>query len=150
MGYKSQIADALKAAILTVTEANGYTQTIRTVEFDKVRLNISDYQDYELPAVQIIDLSKLFNHEQSRSRSSWFLALEICLRTTETIGVVEQKTLWDLEEDIVRAVMKYPKLGLNFLQHVTLVDELTDLHLQAPNYTATIGLEIKFYEPIVT
>lgn len=148
MGYKSQIADKLVERIALVTKANGYSQDIKTIKFDKVRLNISDYQDFELPAVQIIDLSKLYNHEMSRSRSVWYLAVEVCLRTTEQIGIVDQKSLWNLTEDIVNAIMSKPKLDLSFVIHTKLVDELTDLHLQEPNYIGTIGLEINYYEPI--
>jgi len=149
MGYKSDISTKLVQAIETVTKANGYSQDVQTVKFDKIKLNINDYKDYELPAVQIIDLSKLYNHEMSRSKSSWFLAVEICLRTTEDIGTVDQNALWDLQEDVVRAIMQDPKLGLDFMLHVKLVDSVTDLHLQEPNYVGTIGLEALFYEPIV-
>ena len=148
MGYKAQISEKIVAAIESVTIANGYSQDIKLVQFDKIRLNITDYQDFELPAVQIIDMSKLFNHEMSRSKSSWFLAIELCMRTTEQIGVVDQKALWDLEEDIMRSIMKTPKLGLNFVLHCKMVDSITDLHLQAPNYVSTLGIEIMYYEPI--
>jgi len=147
-GFKSQIAQKLIEKIGNVTIANGYSQDVKTVAFDKVKVNISDYADFELPAVQLIDQSKKYNHEFSRSKSEWRIALELCMRTTSTLGVVDQQTLWDLEEDIVRAIMEVPNLGLNFLQHVTLTDEITDLHLQEPNYIAIIGLEILYYEPI--
>lgn len=147
-GWKSQIATKLVERIELVTTANGYTQDVKTVAFDKVKLNIGDYDDWEIPAVQLIDLSKLFNHEMSRSRSSWFVAVEICLRSTQVIGEVDQQALWDLQEDVMRSIMATPKLGLTFVTHVKLIDEVTDLHLQEPNYTATIGLEILYYEPI--
>lgn len=147
-GFKSQIAQKLVAAIQDVSIANGYSQDVQTVTFDKVKVNISDYADYHLPAVQVIDQSKLFKHEMSRSKSTWFLAVEICLRDTQAIGEVDQQALWDLQEDVMRAIMADPKLGLSFVQHVKLVDEVTDLHLQEPNYIAIIGLEILYYEPI--
>jgi len=148
MGFKSQIADSLVSRINLVTVLNGYTKDIKTIRFDRVKLNIAEYEDWELPAVQLIDLSKLFRHEMSRSASQWFIAVELCLRTTEELGVVDQRTLWDLMEDIIRAIMAEPKLGLPFVQHCRLVDEITDLHLQEPNYTATIGLEVLYHEPI--
>jgi len=148
MGFKSDISKKLVAAIESVTVLNGYSQDIKLVQFDKIRLNITDYQDFELPAVQIIDMSKLFNHEMSRSKSSWFLAIELCMRTTEQIGVVDQLSLWDLEEDIMRAIMEDPKLSLNYVLHCKMVDSITDLHLQAPNYVSTLGIEIMYYEPV--
>lgn len=148
MGWREQIGDALVAQISNVTVANFYSIDVKTVAFDDVKINIQDYKDYELPAVQIIDAYDRYNHEMSRSKTQWFLAVELCLRTTELIGEVSQKTLWNLKEDVVRAIMATPKLGLPWVIHCKLVDGMTDLHLQAPNYTATIGLEILFYEPI--
>jgi len=144
---QTQIAEKLKLAIENVTIANGYSRDVKTVAFDKVRLNIADYQDYELPAVQLIDLSSNINHQLSRSLTNWFIAIEICLRTT-TSGIVDQKALWDLQTDIIRAIMIDPKLSLNFVTHVVIIDKTTDLHLQEPNYIGTIGIEIQFYEPI--
>jgi hypothetical protein len=147
-GFKSQIAQKIVTAIEGVTIANGYTQDVQTVTFDKVKVNISDYADYQLPAVQIIDQSKIFEHQMSRSKSTWFLAVEICLRDTMALGEVDQQMLWDLQEDVMRSIMKEPQLGLGFVIHVKLVDEATDLHLQSPNYIAIIGLEILYYEPV--
>jgi len=148
IGLKAQIAQAVVARIQTVTKANGYTQDIKTVRFDRVRLNLADYSDYELPAVQIIDATKLFKLEMSRSKSAWFLAIELVMRTTENIGVVDQQALWDLEENVMRAIMATPQLGLSFVVQMTPVDSATDLHLQEPNYIATLGLEITYYEPV--
>jgi len=147
-GYKSQIAQKLIERINLVKKANGYTQDIQTVRFDKVRLNLADYADYELPAVQIIDTTRVFTHEMSRSKSSWFLAIEMVMRTTENIGVVDQQALWDLEENVMRAIMEKPKLGLNFVIQVKLIDSVTDLHLQEPNYISTLGIEVVYYEPV--
>ncbi len=148
MGFKRQIADALVARIELVTTANLYTQDVKVVAFDKVKLNIADYANHELPAVQLIDLSALYEHQMSRSKTSWQIAVEICMRTTTALGVVEQGTLWDLQEDVVRSIMKVPNLGLNYVQHVKLLDALTDLHVLEPNYIATVGLEVLYYEPI--
>ena len=153
MGLKADIATALVGKIENVTVANGYSQDVKTVVFDKVRLNINDYADYQIPAIQIIDISTIFKHEQSRSKTSWFLALEILLRTTQVIGTVDQKSLWTLEEDVKRAVFQDPKLGLGPNPDIPiiaafLVDAQTDLHSQEPNYIATLGLEIRYYEPI--
>ena len=148
MGFKSQIADALVARINLVTVANGYTMDVKYVKFDKIKLNIQDYQNHELPAVQLIDLSKNFEHSMSQSESKWFIAIEMVMRTTEQLGTVDQKSLWDFEEDVMRSIMKVPRLGLSFVRHVKLVDAQTDLHLHEPNYVATLGIEILYREPV--
>jgi hypothetical protein len=147
VGLKADIADAIKARIALVTIANGYSRDVKTVEFDKVKVNIQDYSDYQLPAVQIIDLSALYTHEMTRSKTSWALAVEICLRST-TSGTVNQKDLWNLQEDVVRSIMAVPNPGIPTVQHVRLLDAVTDLHMLEPNYIATIGLEVLYYEPI--
>jgi hypothetical protein len=135
-GFKAQIADALKTSIEAVTIANGYSHDVGIVSFDRIRLNIADYQDFELPAVQIIDLSTIPNHEMSRSRTQWFLALELCMRTTEELGIVDQQELWDFEESV------------SYVTSATLIDGATDLHMLEPNYISTIGLQVEYYEPI--
>lgn len=150
VGYKSQIAQKLVERIELVTIANGYTQDIKTVSFDKIKLNIADYNDTDLPAVQIIDQSKVFKHVRSTSESSWFVVIELCMRSTQELGVVDQQNMWDLQEDVMRSIMADPTLGLSFMFHVKLIDSVTDLHLQEPNYTATIGLEILYKEPITS
>jgi len=155
MGLKSTIADALVGKIDNVTVANGFTQDLITVVFDKVRLNISDYKDSELPAVQVIDVNTIYQHSQGRAEVNWFVVLEICMRTTNKLGLIDQRSLWDLEEDVKRAVFADPKLGLGpsntvSIKHVKLVDAQTDLHLVAPNYIATIGLDIQYFEPLVS
>jgi hypothetical protein len=148
MGLKADIAAALVARIELVTTANGYSQDLKTVTFDKVKINILDYDDYELPAVQLIDLSALYSHEMSRSKTSWSIALEICMRTTQNLGTVSQVDLWNLQEDVVRAIMAEPNLGVTGVIHVRLLDAVTDLHMLEPNYIATVGLEVLYYEPI--
>lgn len=146
--FKAEIAQKLVERIELVKKANGYSQDVVTANFDKVKINIADYDDWELPAVQVIDLTKTFQHEMSRSRSTWFVAIEVCLRTTEEIGVAEQGTLWTLQNDIMRSIMAKPQLDLDYLIHVRMIDEATDLHMLEPNYVGTIGLEIQYYEPI--
>lgn len=148
MGFKSQIADAIVARINLVTVVNGYTQDVGLVKFDKIKINIQDYQNHELPAVQLIDLSKNFEHSISKSESKWFIAIEMILRTTEQLGTIDQKALWDFQEDVMRSIMALPRLGLSFVRHVKLVDEVTDLHLHDPNYIATLGIEVLYREPV--
>ena len=149
MGFKEEIADALELAIKQVTIANGYSLDVQTVTSEVIKLNLADYKDSELPAAQIIVGSQVFKHKMSRSKSTWTMGLELCLRSTQVLGEVNQRTLWNFCENVRRAVMKTPNLGLNYVQHVRLTAEVTDLHLQQPNYTAIISIEVLFYEPIV-
>lgn len=148
MGRKAEIADKLVAAIKKVTKDNGYTQDVKKVSFDQVKVNIADYADYELPAVQIIDITKVFTHLRGRSQSRWVLGIEICMRSHSTSGTVDQQALWNLEEDIIHEIFKTPQLELSYVIQAKLLDGATDLHLHGPEYIAIIGLEIEYYEQI--
>lgn len=148
MGIKGQIADALELKIKDVTIANGYTVDVKSVSSEVIKLNIADYKDSELPAVQIIDAASVFKHENSRSFTTWTLGLELCMRSTLLLGEVNQRSLWDFAENVRRAIMKQPNLGIPFVLHTKLLSEITDLHLQQPNYTAIITIEVLFYEPV--
>lgn len=148
MGLRSQILEKVKLQIEDVTIANGYTVDVKTVTFENIKVNIHEYQDWELPAVQIIDTAGLYKHEFSRSLTNWNFVTELCMRTTEVLGTVNQLSLLNFMEDVVRAVMAKPKLDLSFVQHVKLFDHQTDIHSIAPNYIAIIGWTAMFYEPI--
>jgi len=148
LGIREQIATKLKERIELVTTANGYTQDVQTVTFNDIRINVDEWKDWELPAVQIIDLAGIYQHEMSRSRTIWNVAIEVVLRTTETLGQVGQVDLWNLMEDVTRSVMAVPKLDLSFVQHVKLSDHQTDIHIVPPNHIGILGWQVWFYEPI--
>ncbi len=53
---RSNIADALLARVGLVTE-------LKYKAFEEVRLQASDFADYEIPAAQIFDLQEITIHE---------------------------------------------------------------------------------------
>ena len=147
MGKRQEIADKLKERIELVTTANGYTQDVKTVTYDDIRINIDEWKDWELPAVQIIDLAGIYNHEISRSRTIWNLGIECIMRSTAS-GQIGQTDLWNFMEDVTRSVMANPKLDLSYVQHVKLSDHQTDIHTVAPNHIGILGWQVWFYEPM--
>lgn len=135
---KSQVADAIMTRLATLTD-------IKYTAFDVVRLQASDFQDWELPAVQIIDLAEVATPEATRYRKLWSLAIEVIVGPT-TAAVPNQKALWDLMQAVEDCLRSKPKLGLGFVVHLKLGVSSTDLHLMAPFYLGRIELTVDYYQ----
>jgi hypothetical protein len=141
LSLRSQIAQAVLDRLDLVGEYN-------YIGGDKVRLQSSDFQDYELPACQIIDLGNPATHERSRAKRLWTLAIEIIMGPTSTEEPT-QKKLWDLVEYTENTLFAVPNLGIPGVIHMHLIDSYTDLHIMGPFYTARIEIEVEFYQPLV-
>lgn len=138
---RSQIADALLARIATLP-------AIKSSSFDVVRLQANDFQDWELPAVQIIDLGEINTHETRRAKKGWQLVVELILGPTGAT-VPTQKTLWDLMQDLEQAIWAEPNLNIPGVVHMVLTQTSTDLHLMTPYYLGRIELQVDYYQPLV-
>lgn len=138
---RSKIADALMARLALVTE-------LKYRAFDVVRLQASDFADYEIPAVQIIDLAELNTHEMKRGKKDWNLVIEVIVGPTES-EAVSQQALWNLMQLIEETVWAVPNLGLTEVIHCKLLTTSTDLHLMAPFYLGRIEMSVMYYQPLV-
>lgn len=116
--------------------------------FDVVRLQASDFADYEIPAVQIIDLAELNTHEMKRGKKDWNLVIEVIVGPTEA-EVVTQQALWNLMQKIEETVWAVPNFGLTEVIHAKLLTTSTDLHLMAPFYLGRIEMSVMYYQPLV-
>ena len=119
----------------------------KTVEFDKVRVAISEYNDYELPAAQFWDVSQEIEHERGRALVTWNIALEIVMRQT-VAGTVDQADLIDLRRRTVLALFDKPNLEIPGVIHLIYTGNITDLHMQDPNYIARIDFEVLYYDDL--
>jgi hypothetical protein len=117
---------------------------IKTRSFDKIRLLASDFQDFELPAAQVVDLGDAQTYQNFQKRRSWNLAIEIVIGPKPEDGV-NQAELWDLMEEVESALDAMPRLNLSFVIHLKLLGSSTDLHLMDPLYTGRIDLQIDYY-----
>lgn len=138
---KSQIAAALRNILLT-------NSRLKYVEYDKIKLTSADFADYELPAVQIIDLQETVVHEQSRKKAAWLLVLEIIMKPTE-LDSVSQEDMWNMIHEIERKLWANPQLGVSGVIQLRYIGNQTDLHLLAPFYTGRIDVEVSYYEHLV-
>lgn len=141
---RTEIAQAIAAKITT----DLVPASIKTVITDKVRLTASDFQDWELPAVQLIDLGEVNQHEMRRGRKTWNLALEVVIGPTAE-DPVSQEELWDLMELLETTIWPVPQLGLTYVIHAKLLGSSTDLHLLDPYYVGRLDLTVDYYQPLV-
>ena len=141
MTIRKDILVALKAQIESAAPS------LKTVNILNPKSNITDYSDYQLPAVQIIDTTNIFQMESRRSQTTWNLAVEICGRQTKDTTFT-QLDLLDLQETVMNAIFSKQKL-VTAMIGVYPIDGVTDLHLLEPNYISTLGIAIRFNEPIV-
>jgi len=141
---RTEIAQAIASIITT----NLVPDSIKTVITDKVRLLAEDFQDWELPAVQIIDLGEVNQHEIRRGKKSWNLSIEVVIGPTAE-DPVSQEELWDLMELLETTIWPTPQLGLSYVIHAKLLGSSTDLHLLDPFYTGRIDLVVDYYQPLV-
>ena len=140
---RSQIADALLARIALIPG-------VKTSTFDRIKLLESDFDEWELPAVQIIDNEETNVHEMKRGRKSWPVTIELVIGPKQSTQYVPtQKDQWDLIEEIEKTVMQTPKLGLAAVIQVRLLGSITDQGLLRPYYTARINFVIDYYQELV-
>jgi hypothetical protein len=140
---RSKISDAILARLELVTEYN-YRN------FDTVKILASDFAEWELPGVQIIDLSEVVTHEKARARKDWSLAIEIVMGPTKEGAEPSQKDLWDLMELTEQTLWAVPNLGIPGVVHMILNGTATDLHLLPGLYTGRLDLTVRYYQTLVS
>lgn len=138
---RSDICDALTARLALVGD-------FKYIEFDKVRLLGQDFQEFELPACQIIDLGEANVHEVRRGRKTWTIVIEMLIGPN---GLTKptQKNLWDLMEKTENKLFEDPKLGIANVIHMKLLGSATDLHLMEPLYSGRIEITVDYYQNLV-
>jgi hypothetical protein len=141
MSMKTLIAEAIMGRLETVAG-------VKYKNFDIVKLLASDFQDHELPAIQLIDLNESVEHEQRRAKKTWSIALEVVLKPNE-FGTKSQKDLWDLCYLIERTLWQFPNLAVPGVIHLRYLGSQTDLHLLAPFYFARLDFDVLYYQPLV-
>lgn len=123
--------------------------SIKYVSFDKIRLLSDDFKDFEIPAIQLIDISETVTHEQVRARKSWLITLELLMRGNENLAIF-QRDLWNLQYEVERKLWHEPNLGIKGVIHLKYLGSRTDLHLMEPFYFSQMDFTVEYYENLVT
>ena len=141
MSKKTDILDAIVGILEGVT-------SLKSVNWEKIKLTADDFKEYELPAAQIFSGGETIIHEQGRARKTWTLHLEIILKQS-TSQVVNQRELYDLEHEVELALWENPQLGIPGVIDLRYVSNEQDLHLLDPIYYTRINFEARYYSPLV-
>jgi hypothetical protein len=121
------------------------TPGIKTVNFDRVRTTISEFEAHELPAVQIFDQAQVIEHERNRILVTWELALELIMKSDIT-GIVSQKDLLEKRREIQLKLWERPNIEIPGVVHLIYNGNVTDLHLLEPYYIARIDFSVLYYD----
>lgn len=139
---KSKIANALLAVL-------GEIKSIKYLSFDQIKLQIEDFKEDEIPAVQLIDQTESIVHVRGEAQRTWSITLELVHKSTEN-GYINQQDIWNLEYQIARKIWATPNLGVKGVQHCKYVSNTTDLHLLYPFYLLRMDFDVLYYEPLVS
>ncbi len=135
------ISQALVVKLADVT-------ALKSRSFDTIRLQSADFQEWELPGVQIIDLGEINIHEGRQTRKQWTLAIELVMGPL-TASTPTQTDLWDLMETIENTIFTDPNLGVPGMIHMQLLGSSTDLHFMLPYYLGRIELLAEYRQPLL-
>ncbi len=122
--------------------------SVEYVSFDKIRLLSADFKDFEIPAIQLIDVGMRNEHEQLRAKIFWQIALELLLKGNQ-YNEISQQDLWNLEYEVRRKLWAVPNLGIKGVISMNFLGGTTDLHLLEPYYFSRLDFEVQFYEDLV-
>lgn len=139
------IKSSISAAILTKLDS---VAALKHKSFDLIRLTSADFQEWELPAVQIIDLSEANVHEMRQAKKQWTLALEVIVGPLAA-STPKQTDLWDLMETIENTLFTSPNLGIPGVIHMQLLGSSTDLHFMLPYYLGRIEILVEYRQPLL-
>jgi hypothetical protein len=131
-----------------ITEILEAVPGVQTVEFDRIRLLASDFNDMQLPGIQLIDIGTSVLHEHARAKKTWRITLELVMKENEH-GIVSQEDLWNFVYKVERALWRNPNLQIPGVLQMTYVGNTTDLHLLQPYYLAKLDFDVLYYEDLV-
>lgn len=141
MSIESAIVDAIVAKVAAVPG-------ITTVAFDEVKISFDDFQETELPAVQIWDNGQIIKHENRRVRVDWAMSLELIMKS-DIAGVVIQKDLFEKRREIQLTLFARPNLDIPGVIHMVYVGNISDLHFLKPYYIARLDIIVQYYDELV-
>jgi len=123
--------------------------TIKTINYQTIKLAFSDFQDWELPVIQLIDAGESVTHEMGRARKEWDIGLEIVLKSTEE-GVVRQQDLFDLQNLVELELWQDPNLGIPGVIDMKYLGSQSDLAMVKPYFFVRIDFQVRYYDALLS
>lgn len=143
--HRTQIADQIQAQIAAAIPELRYCAAGQ-----RPKIVGGDFNETELPAVQIIGGGESNIHEVKQGRKTWRVLVEVVIGPIAFEGYEPiERDLWDLMERIERAVMAKPKLSLAFVVQARLIGSEPDLALLHPLFSGRLEFEVEYKQPLV-
>lgn len=143
------MATSLRTTIaLKLLERLDLVTSLKVKTFDRPKLMIQDFAEWELPGVQLIDGAETSVPEHLRAKKTWNIFIEVVIGPTDQYSP-KQSDLWDLMQEIEQRVFEAPKLNLGPVIALRLLGSSTDLALLAPLYSGRIEIAVDYYQPLV-
>lgn len=132
-----KIIEAIDTALKGISWAN-------VVNAWRVRTSFSEMRAHEIPYMQILMLGQDYQPDRTEVRTDWTIAVDLVLRQG-TDGFVDQRELLNKRNDILEAIGKDPKLGINeqFI-HIIPFNSTDDIHTFEPYYLTTLTFRALF------
>lgn len=142
---EKKILAALKTALEELTFLN-------VVSIDKIRIANSDFQENEIPGIQIYDSGQFIEHNHQRVLKTWALTVEY-FQKVDPEGRADQATLFDRKLEIERKIGDNLKLSINStpdegaMRYIKYVASTTDLFMISDMSILQLFLEVRFETP---
>lgn len=137
-------------ALISRLEELVTSEDVGLVNFEVIKMAMSDFEDWELPAIQVIDQGEIVTHEMGRARKEWDIAIELVMKSSET-GEVFQKDLFDLQNKVELNIWQDPNLGgTTGVIDCKYLGSASDLHMVKPMFYCRIDIQIRYYDPLVS
>lgn len=120
---------------------------VKIVNYEKIRLNLGEFAEHEIPAIQFYTGGSTYTHEQSRLNTQMLIDVELILKSS-TAGVVDQKELFEKTYAIERKIGANVYLNLDNSGMIHLIYNSTtyDLHSFEPFFISRMSFTALFYK----
>jgi len=116
----------------------------KIIDWEKIRILTADFPEHELPCIQFYHVRTDYEPQQGRVQARMSINVEVCIKSSYNGGKVDQKTLFDYMDDILRAVGVKPNLGIAGVIHTKLMSDETDAHSLQPHYIGILNFEVLY------
>jgi hypothetical protein len=147
MSIQKQLFENLKTKLEEITWQN-------LVEYENIRLLISDFNQHEFPVIQIYDNGETATPLRALNDVVLNFSVEIVM-TRNSGELINQSLLFDRKLEVKRKIGEDPTLGIigdpsiGAFKNVQYIGGVTDFHTLAPHYLARLDFQALFNEPFV-
>lgn len=104
----ASIENKILAGFKTVLEELSF---LNYVEYERIRLNLADFEPHEIPGVQIFDNGEVYTHQRTRVETGWDIIVEYFQKANPD-GSHDAGLLYDRKFEIERKIGENLKLGI--------------------------------------